>query len=123
VSIAHADEGRQKLHTQDHTIMPLFNVTYETVTPESAENGEAESIGFVEQAVSFREAVRALGGSADCADCWPVSRKNPPRWVTCENYDEDYSTGERESRSLHIPPTVTPSSALRIARVLGVRIR
>lgn len=99
--------------------MPKFNVTYEIVTPESAAEGDAEERGFISEDVSLREAVRDLGGTAYEANEWPVTS---PRWFTNSEYNEDYKTGGRESRSLHIPETVTTASRLRIARLLGVRL-
>ena len=98
--------------------MPVFHVTYEIVTEESAEHGEAESSGFLlEDCPSLSEAIGVFG-SAICADSSHLSLSNPPRWFTTEP-EQDYITGEYESRSLHIQG-VTPSSAMRIARLLGV---
>ena len=41
--------------------MATFNVTYEIVTQESAEYGEADKSGFVCEDVTLREAIEALG--------------------------------------------------------------
>jgi hypothetical protein len=101
-----------------------FNVTYEIVTQESAEHGEADERGYIAENVSFRDAVAELnatrtarvdgqnGIQADC--CFP----GIPRWVTVTNGME-FETGAYESRTLHIPDHVTPASAMRIARYLG----
>jgi hypothetical protein len=97
--------------------MAKFNVTYEIVTHESAEHGDAESRGFVAESVSLREAIREIGHYAHEADCYPVSS---PRWFTNYEYDEDFVTGARESRSLHLPNHLTEASRMRIARLLGV---
>lgn len=100
-----------------------FCVTFELVTPESAENGEASETGFLSEGCSLREAVDLLGGSAHEADSFPLTRSNPPRWFTYTDSDpRDFRTGEIESRSLHLPRNTTPSSALRVARLLGVRL-
>lgn len=99
--------------------MPKFSVTYEIYTPESIECGDAEERGFISEDVSLADAVRDLGGHADAADEWPVRK---PRWFTNDDYDTDYHSGRSESRSLHIPETVTPASRRRIARLLGVRL-
>lgn len=100
-----------------------FNVTFETVTPESAEQGDAADRGFIAEGVTLREAIRehcqgfGWNGYVE-ADSWPCSLSCPPRWFTF--YGEmDYRTGETESRSLHLPEGISPSSALRIARLLG----
>ncbi len=98
--------------------MPKFSVTYEMWTHEDVEAGETSDRGYISEDVSLREAVRDIGHQALSADEWPVKS---PRWLTNDEYDEDFRTGARESRSMHIPNTVTPSSRLRIARLLGVR--
>jgi len=108
--------------------MLKFNVTYEIVTPESAENGEAEETGFIAQDVSFREAfdmvretrtslcdgVVCIEGSDSCID--------HARWFTVTNGME-FETGAHESRSLHVPDHVTAASRRRIARIMGIKVR
>lgn len=99
----------------------MFSVTFETVTPESAEHGDFEDSGFVSENVSLREAVETLGygnGRVE-ANCYPVNLHCVPRWFTAYQTSENYTTGETENRSLHLPDNITPSSALRIARLLG----
>lgn len=93
-----------------------FNVTYEIVTQESAEYGDAAERGYIAENVSFRDAVRYLevAGCPEADSCYPAV----PRWITTQD-DTYYGTGEVESRSLHIPRTTTASSAIRIARYLG----
>lgn len=102
----------------------LFSITYETVTPESAEHGEAEAQGFYLEGVSFAEAMSYLRnlGAIGCyceADSYPVSTSCPPRWFTFYDVDTNYATGEATSYALHIPNNVTPSSRMRIARAVG----
>jgi hypothetical protein len=98
--------------------MPLFHVTYEITTEESAESGEAAESGFLlEDCPSLREALSEFGYAIE-ADSWPISLECPPRWFIGEDA-EDYRTGERKRCNLHMR-NVTPSSAMRIARLLGV---
>jgi hypothetical protein len=95
-----------------------FSVTYETITDESAEQGEAESSGFEAENVSLRDALSIIGGcegGVEASEC-PVLN---PRWFTFYKQNEDYGTGEVTNMSLHIPETVTRSSRLRIARLIG----
>ncbi len=96
-----------------------FNITYDTVTPESAAAGCAADSGFLVEGVTFREAMDELrwyrGGYVE-ADCTPVHR---PRWFTFVGADTDYATGAVTSYSLHIPPQITEASRQRIARLLG----
>lgn len=98
-----------------------FNVTYETITPESAENGEADSSGFMLENGSLREAwdiVRwGCEGGVE-ANEWPMQS---PRWVTFYSAERDYRTGEETNYSVHFPGNITPSSARRLARFLGAR--
>jgi hypothetical protein len=101
-----------------------FSVTFEIVTQESAEDGER---GFIEQDATLRDAIEAVNRTrtnrvdgVECieADSHPCVR---PRWITIVNGME-FETGANESRALHIPDTVTASSARRIARLVGARV-
>lgn len=102
-----------------------FSITYETVTPESTEDGTDGEQGFyLDRVQTFGEAwsiLRSIGAiGCHCeADSYPLSTSCPPRWFTFYQVDENYTTGEVTSYSLHIPDNVTPSSRMRIARALG----
>lgn len=102
-----------------------FPVTYEIVTPESAKEGEADERGYIEDGASLRDALKAVratrtamvdGVTAIELDASPCAR---PRSVMITN-GREYETGAQESRTLHIPATVSRSSARRIARAAGV---
>jgi hypothetical protein len=97
----------------------LFNVTYETITPESAEYGDTESAGFLFENVSLREAIDAMGYPGDGCEAneCPV---NDPRWITAYRVNEDYATGETENRSLHFPEEMTAASKRRLCKLLDV---
>lgn len=106
--------------------MRLFHITYEIVTPESAENGDAEERGYIMDggmhvtieteedrqaaAYSLREALSQLGCLEDCG-----------RWFSESDDREDYQTGARERRDLHPPRNITPASYKRLKRVLKAR--
>jgi hypothetical protein len=103
--------------------MALFNVTYDIVTPESAEQGDYDECGFIAEGISLRDAIALVAetrtnrvSGVESIEC--DSSSGPPRWVTVFNGME-YETGACESRSLHIPPSVSPATACRIARLLG----
>lgn len=118
----HVARALTRLFSAATSLIPTtmkFNVTYEIVTPESAENGDAEERGFIAENIPLREAVRHLGEIAHECDSGPVSVSCPPRWVANYEYDEDFCTGARESRSLHFPRNLSRHSAMRIARLLG----
>ena len=97
----------------------MFNVTFETITPESAEHGDTETAGFVSQGVGLREAIDDMGCPGDHIEAseFPVI---DPRWITAYRVSEDYGTGETENRSMHFPDTMTAASKLRVCRLLGV---
>jgi hypothetical protein len=97
-----------------------WKVTYETITPESAENGETEDSGFLLENGSFRGAM-ALTYEYRCEGGIEANNSSieNARWFTWYKTNEDYATGETENRSLHIPDHITRASRLRIARLIG----
>ena len=107
--------------------MARFSVTFEIVTQESAEQGDAEERGFICEGASLREALADVNATrtneVDGVECIETDSSPccKPRWVTIVNGME-YRTGAQESRSLHIPDCVTDASARRIARLVGARI-
>lgn len=107
--------------------MAKFNVTYDIVTEESAECGDTAENGFISQGVGLRDAIKDLfqtrtnavdGVSAIELSGYPVQYA---RWLTVTNGME-YETGDYESRSLHFPKNITPSSIRRIAKLCGARV-
>ena len=99
-----------------------FNVTYDVVTPESAEQGDIAELGFISRGVELRQALRDLfetrtslcDGVISIEHCETGSGSV----VTVYNGTE-FETGAHESRALHIPETVTTASRRRIARLAG----
>lgn len=99
----------------------MFRVTYEIVTHESAAHGDAESRGFVlpggwrvdvnddseDVGVSLREALRLAFPQEDSG-----------AWFSEVDGRVDYQTGAVETRAIHPPRNVTPSSYARIARII-----
>jgi hypothetical protein len=88
-------------------------IAYETVTPESAENGEAEEYGWVdEEGKNMDEEAEFYDGDVvkatieelrDRGVSEPSSSSfHPGVWYTAYNYDQDYSTGATENRSYHL---------------------
>lgn len=115
--------------------MRRFHVTYDIVTPESAEQGAVAEGGFMlanatrmpigpadygEKAgqiaekcgLTLHEAVDLLGLLEDTGDSYSYYEADPR---------QDYRTGNEETRSLHLPYTVTAASAARVAKVLKAR--
>lgn len=117
-----------------------FRLTFSVTTEESAANGDHARHGFVTRNLTIpdrtwmpetpaefplRKAVEFLfdrnsEGPIE-ADSSHLSLTNPPRWFTYGGGGMD--CGESIQVSLHIPDSVTASSALRLARVLGCKIR
>lgn len=104
--------------------MAKFNVTYEIVTDESAEQGDCEERGFISKNVSLRDALDDMSATrtSRCAGVICIepscSDIGQALWITVDNGME-YETGDYESRSLHIPDHVTAASRRRIARLMG----
>jgi len=95
-----------------------FSVTFERITEESCEVGEAEEQGFEFEQCTLSEALNFLrwnGNGYIEADEWP---HQCPRWFTWYG-DRDMRSGDVVNYSLHIPNSVTPSSRRRIARLIG----
>lgn len=95
----------------------LFAVTFETVTPESAEAGDVAERGYIVEAGTLRDCADVLRwhGAAVSSDSWPMVR---PRWLT---WSGDVATdGSERTLSLHIPAGITDASARRVARLAGM---
>lgn len=91
-------------------------MTYETITPESVETGEAEETGFVFEACDCtahdlaRYIKREGFTETSCSS-------GVPMWLTSYG-DADYTTGEVENRSIH--PGRDPQSQKVWAHVLRI---
>ena len=98
-----------------------YSVTYEIITEESAEHGDAEERGFISEGVSLRDAIDDLmSASADRLTCIEANDSYDPYWVTvC--YAMHFVTGDYERRSLHLPRNLSLSTRKRIARLLGAK--
>ncbi len=104
--------------------MTIFSVTYEIVTQESAEAGDAEERGFIGEGLTLREAIEALcdtrTNAVDGVEAIEWSGSHDRRWLTVINGME-FTTGAQESRSLHIPDAVSQATRVRIGQLIGVR--
>jgi len=102
--------------------MTKFSVTYEIVTPQSAADGDVEDRGYVGQDLSLRDAIEMVCATrtswVDGVECIEANYTGASfSWITVINGTE-FETGAQESRSLHIPSEVTPSSRRRILSLL-----
>lgn len=98
--------------------MPLFNITYEVTTDESAEHGDAEETGFRGQDITLRDAWNILRweGYAEANDSCTATAS----WLTFYG-DRDMHDGSFTNLSLHFPDTLTRSTRARIARLFGCK--
>lgn len=93
-----------------------FDITFETITPESAEHGESADSGFYMENITLREAWEFLRWEGYCE----ASDGHIPsaRWLTF--YGEQCPmTGDYVNYSLHFPKNLSQHSRLRIARLFG----
>jgi hypothetical protein len=104
-----------------------FRVTYEIITPESAEHADVAERGFVEAdgfkldadavgrgdcEMSLREAARLVSaGTMEDSGYW-FSEADPRR---------NYQTAAEEFRSLHPPENITAASYARLRRLMTGR--
>lgn len=106
--------------------MQRFNVTFELITEESAEVGEAEETGFIAHDVGLREGLDLVRQTEtnQCEQTGIEANESPiraPRWITVYN-SPDRKDGITENRSLHIPEHVTDASRRRICRLFGLKV-
>jgi hypothetical protein len=103
-----------------------WRVTYEIVTPASAEHHDSDDRGFLNARglrvealigrktpyvdMNLRQALELIGCVEDSGF-----------WFTEVDGRDDYRTGANECRSLHPPRDITAASYGRVARLLGVR--
>jgi hypothetical protein len=104
-------ESNRKLCKREH-----FAVTYEIVTPESAERGDVEERGHILESGTLRDALRALHETRTCHVDGVECTTTGDDYVTVLNGAE-FFTGAQESRTLHIALAVTPASATRVTRL------
>ena len=102
-----------------------FQVTYEIVTPESAERGGVEECGFLNSRCLPVEAL--IGRQTPGVDLTlreAVGLVSAPHledsgtWFTEIDGRHDYRTGAEERRSLPPPQSITEASYARLRRIL-----
>ena len=97
--------------------MAKFTVTYDIVTPESAEYGDVSESGFASPGgwkhddraeLSLREALQIVSAGT-CEDSG--------RWFSTVDSDTNYRTGEETSYAVHPPRHITNASYNRLRRI------
>ncbi len=101
--------------------MITFRVTYDIVTPESAEQGDYAESGYYSRGGwkhedpsewTLHEIVSQFGRN---------SLENSGTWLSTIDSDTDYRTGEDTRYSVHPPRNITKSSYARVLKVLDYR--
>jgi hypothetical protein len=92
----------------------LFDITYEVINEESAEDGDSAESGFTMQEVTLRDAWDFLRweGYCEASD----SDTSAARWLTFYG-EQDHATGDMTNYSLHFPAKLSQYSRIRIARL------
>lgn len=98
--------------------MTRFNVTVETVTPESAEHGDCSDRGFVSKNCSIHAALAALGFTYSGRRQSGLGFEDSGSWFSTIDPERDYRTGSETTYAIHPPRTITKSSYRRLARLL-----
>ena len=108
--------------------MRYFHVTYEIVTPESAEDGDAAERGYAKPH-GWRFPLETMSDD-DVKACAMTLREardlaypifDSGSWFDSEPSTLSYQTGEDISYSVHPPHNITPASYERVKRALGVK--
>ena len=98
-----------------------FRVTYDIVTPESAESGDVAESGFILPGAWRQSATEPGPVEMRLRDavrlCSP--QEDSGRWFSEVDGRTDYRTGAVELRHLNPPHNITPASYARLRRVLG----
>lgn len=108
-----------------------FNVTFDVVTPESAEHGDVSDLGFLDSRGNRSSVAGVCGQPAGAlkASCAMRLRdalalvspgEDSGRWFSEVDGRQNYKTGEEERRALHPPEHITSASYGRLARLIGV---
>lgn len=82
--------------------MILISKTFETYTPESTEDGEADEQGYIfeDEPYTFCDLLRLIETEGFSQPSCSPATGNPHEWLTTES-EPDYSTGEETTSSLH----------------------
>ena len=96
-----------------------FNVTFDVVTEESAQDGDTAESGFISQDVSLSAAVAdVLDSFSNTVDGRNIETGD--RWISVQ-WGMDWQSGDYESRCLHRPANCTNASWSRICRLVEAR--
>lgn len=103
-----------------------FHITYDIVTPESADRGDSAEAGYITSGGMHIDVVTTKDRKAAALDLHSAIAhlgclEDSGSWFTEIDGRDNYRTGEHETRSLHPPRNITPSSYRRLCRLLTTR--
>ncbi len=102
----------------------MFRVTYDIVTPESAEHGDTAENGFVYAGLgAFPLEQCDLPPEMTLRDALQLAspQEDSGSWFSEADGRDDYVTGANETRSIHPPANITAASYGRLRRLFGIR--
>lgn len=114
------------------SVRPMFCVTFDTVTPESAENGDTARNGFLDaQGNEFAQQDFATWAEWQAFEAPAMSLKeavnlcgfleNSGSWLSESDGSQNYQTGESVCRSIHPPRNISAASYSRLLRALKIK--
>ncbi len=123
------DEFRREVLGEGDTEY-TYKIAYEVVTPESAEDGEAEDRGWEEEGSEPYDSLEEVLNASDIKNKswleWSSSHPSARDWLISEA-DQDFRTGAETSYHLWIERAdkqpLSQDELKEISRVLGVRMR
>jgi hypothetical protein len=111
-----------------------FRVTYDVVSPESAEQGDTCDSGFAHprgwkfpandpgpHEMTLREAIEVCGFYPRARAAGMGGFEDSGSWFSTIDPDQNYQTGEDTRYSIHPPKNITAASYRRLARYLTGR--
>lgn len=108
--------------------MTKLRITYEIITPESAEHGDAEERGYVAPG-GWQDSIDDIGREVDIDSVYGWSLSDAERflgrgamedsgnWFNTVDPDNNYQTGAQTFYSLHPPDNISAASYGRLARI------
>ena len=106
-----------------------MRVTYEIITPESAEHGDAAERGFILPASGYhlKVPIEEMNDFEDSELQWDVrdaeqwlgrgAMEDSGRWFNTVDPEQDFQSGAETFYSLHPDDKITPASYNRLARI------
>ncbi len=100
-----------------------YSITYEVITPESAEVGDAAERGYLVDPTQYQLGdLREILSNAQSYGIVGTTRNNLTGWFCSINPQRDHRDGSETYYSLHFDNDMTGSSFSRVGKLLNGRI-